>query len=468
MMMLSLAADALNAKMSGVDVLFSAVSKDTRTISAGDLYVAIKGENFDGHKFISQAKKAGAVAAMVSDMQSTELPQLCVDDTRLGLGDLASYWAKQWRKKTAKSGTKKLIGITGSNGKTTVKGMCGSIFSQSVGAEYVLTTQGNLNNDIGMPLTLLSLREQHRYAVIEMGANHMGEIDYLSDLACPDVAVVTNAGSAHLEGFSSMENVAIAKAEIFNGLDEQGIAIINVDDKFSKTWLAASADKPQITFSMKHKDADCYAVENEPGVYAFSLPIGSAEITLTVPGKHNVMNALAAAGAACAAGVELEAIEAGLNVFENIQGRLKFNSMRCGAVLIDDSYNANPGSMRAAIDVLASYPNKTVLVLGDMGELGAQSSQLHAQIGEYAKQLKIDALYATGEKSLNAVKAFGFNAKHFETKNSLLAELEKELEGDEVVLVKGSRSAKMEDIVSGLLSKHAVNSDGLDNSVRAK
>ena len=468
MMMLSQAADALNAKISGADVLFSGVSKDTRTIAAGDLYVAIKGENFDGHEFISQAKKAGAVAAMVSDMQTTELSQLCVADTRLGLGGLASYWAKLWRKQSAISDVRKLIGVTGSNGKTTVKGMCGSIFSQSAGTEFVLTTQGNLNNDIGMPLTLLSLREQHRYAVIEMGANHIGEIDYLSDLACPDIAVVTNAGSAHLEGFGSLKNVATAKAEIFNGLNEQGTAVINMDDRFTETWLAASAGKSQITFSMKNKNADCYAVESEAGVYAFNLPVGCAEVSLTVPGKHNVMNALAAAGAACAAGIELDAIKTGLNAFENIQGRLKTNAMRCGAIVIDDSYNANPGSMRAAIDVLANYPNKTILVLGDMGELGAESSQLHAQIGDYAKQLKINVLYATGKQSANVVKAFGSDAKYFEDKKSLLNALAEELKGDEVVLVKGSRSAKMEDVVSGLLSNDSVNSNALDKGVRAK
>lgn len=469
--MLSQAADALNVKMSGADVLFNAVSKDTRSITAGDLYVAIKGENFDGHKFVSQAKTAGAVAAMVSDVQAVELPQLCVDDTRLALGVLASHWARQWRAQSKassvnKNNLKKMIGITGSNGKTTVKGMCGSIFAQAVGDEFVLVTQGNLNNDIGMPLTLLSLREQHRYAVIEMGANHSGEIDYLSRLASPDIAIVTNAGAAHLEGFGTLENVATAKAEIFNGLAEQGTAIINADDSFSKKWLALSSSKKQMTFSMKHEDADCYASEGEAGVYTFNLPVGSVDVLLTVPGEHNVMNALAAASAACAAGINLKAIETGLNAFENIQGRLKINSMACGTKVIDDSYNANPCSMRAAIDVLAAYPNKkTVLVLGDMGELGAGSSQLHAQIGDYAKQLKLHALYATGEQSLNAVKAFGAGAEHFENKNSLLKALSEKLKGNEIVLVKGSRSAKMEDIVSALLSMSSVNGGELGDGI---
>jgi len=468
MMMLSQAADALKAKLSGADICFNAVSKDTRTLAAGDLYIAIKGENFDGHEFVSQAKTAGAVAAMVSEVQPVELPQLCVDDTRSALGKLASHWAKHWQIQAKEIDDKKIvvrkmIGITGSNGKTTVKGMCGSIFSQAVGDECVLMTPGNLNNDIGMPLTLLSLRDQHCYAVIEMGANHVGEIDYLSSLACPDIAIVTNAGSAHLEGFGSLKNVATAKAEIFNGLDEHGTAIINLDDTFAETWLAASLAKSQITFSMKNKNADCYAVERGAGVYDFRLPVGSAEISLSVPGRHNVMNALAAAGAACAADVELKAIETGLNAFENLQGRLKINLMQRGVMVIDDSYNANPGSMRAAIDVLASYPNKTVLVLGDMGELGTDSSLLHTQIGEYAKQLKINVLYATGKQSLNTVQAFGSDAKYFEDKNSLLKTLDEELVGDEVVLVKGSRSAKMEDVVFGLL----VNNNALNNSMRA-
>ena len=454
-MRLSQAAEALDAKVCGTDVLFSAVSKDTRTINSGDLYIAIKGENFDGHRFIAQAKTAGAVAAMVSEPQSAELPQLCVADTRLALGQLASHWAQQWRH----ASQKKLIGVTGSNGKTTVKEMCRHVLASAAGEDRVLSTKGNLNNDIGMPLTLLELREQHQYAVIEMGANHAGEIDYLSQLAKPDIAIITNAAPAHLEGFGSLENVASAKAEIFNGLNAQGVAIINADDAFAPLWIGATKDQRRLLFSMCDTQADIFARELAPGRYQLDTPWGSAEIQLRTPGRHNVLNALAATAACGAAGITLQTIAAALNSFENIQGRLNIVTSRSGATIIDDSYNANPLSVRAAIDVLAAQAGRKILVLGDMAELGSEAATLHGETGRYAKKAGIDVLYALGDMGVHTVNAFGENAELFLTHAALTQRLLAELGEDDVVLVKGSRSAAMEKIVAGMGVQGSLSSD---------
>ena len=458
-MMLSQAASALSASLHGDDVLFDAVSKDTRTISSGDLYVAIKGERFDGHQFIDQAKASGAVAAMVSDCKQREIPQLCVDDTRLALGSLAAYWLRIWRNKITENAIKKVIGITGSNGKTTVKEMCRSIFSQAAGGDAVLSTQGNLNNDIGLPLTLLALREQHQYGVIEMGANHIGEIDYLSGLTCPDIAVISNAGSAHLEGFGSLQNVARAKAEIFNGLNKNGVAVINADDDFAGLWIEACADRNRLLFSMKDKSADIFATACGDGAYQFVTPDGDMEIHLPVPGRHNVMNALAATAVACAAEIDMPSIAAALNGFKNIAGRLNIKQLANGTVVIDDSYNANPASVAAAIDVLAHRPGRKILVLGDMAELGEDAEILHSQTGSYAKQSAIDVLYSTGKYGAETARGFADGSEYFAEKSQLIKHLLAALKGDETVLVKGSRSAAMEAVVDGLLNGNRVGKD---------
>ena len=321
MMMMSEAAKALGGELIGKDALFTAVSKDTRSIAAGDLYIAIKGDRFDGHAFVQQASKAGAAGALVSDVENGDIPQICVEDTRLALGGLAAYWRERF------SG--KLVGITGSNGKTTVKEMTRSILVKAAGEEHVLSTPGNLNNDIGMPMTLLSLREQHKYAVIEMGANHPGEIEYLTHIAQPHVALVNNAGPAHLEGFGTVENVARCKAEIYGGLVAGGTAVINADDTYADYWrgLCANLDGNQqvLQYSMQHSDADIYAEvtgSDDANEFEITTPVGKGRISLSVPGNHNVLNALAAASIAVALGLTIEHIVDGLNGFEAVSGRL--------------------------------------------------------------------------------------------------------------------------------------------------
>ncbi len=454
MMLMSQAARALNGELTGADSLFTSVSKDTRGLVDGSLYVAIKGERFDGHAFVGQAGAAGAAGALVSERQEVELPQIRVSDTRLALGELAAHWRRQFGGK--------LVGITGSNGKTTVKEMTRSILEQAAGADRVLSTSGNLNNDIGMPLTLLNLREQHRYAVIEMGANHPGEIDYLTHIARPDAAVITNAGPAHLEGFGSIEGVARSKAEIYSGIVDGGTAVINADDKYADYWRGVCGkldnDNRVITFSMRHESADVFAAVGESkGGTAFRLrtPQGEAAVRIAVPGAHNVMNALAAAALAAALDIDLAHVVHGLEAFGGVSGRLASCYTLGGAQVINDTYNANPLSMKAAIDVLVNSGEDTWLVLGDMGELGDEKEALHRQVGAQARDSGVRHLLATGDLARFAAEAFGKGAQFFEDREQLIDELRQGLDASSVVLVKGSRSMSMEQIVNALVDdKH--------------
>jgi len=457
-MMMSEIAQVLNGTLHGRDVMMSGVSKDTRSIHAGDLYVALKGDRFNGHQFVAGAMSAGAVGAVVSEPQSLDVPHVQVNDTRLALGELAAHWRQGF--------TGKLIGITGSNGKTSVKEMCNKILQDYSGVTAVLSTEGNLNNDIGLPMTLLELKSQHQFAVVEMGANHVGEINYLTMIAKPDVAVVNNAGQAHLEGFGSIENIASAKAEIYDGLVVDGVAVINADDEFSPFWNEYCAGKKILRFSMLDDSAEIFAKRISENHYQIivkrnleaAVDIGdkveTEELQLKVPGKHNVMNALAAAAVTFSVGVPLKSIVHSLSNFENISGRLTTLRSKVGYRVIDDTYNANPFSMGAAIDVLANFEGDRVLVIGDMGELGSSAKKLHADIGERAKKAGIDYLYATGELSASAIKAFGENGFHFQSKNELIKVLKKNLNNDDVVLVKGSRSAAMEVVVEEILTHH--------------
>ena len=475
MMMMSQVADVLGAKLIGHDVMMTGVSKDTRDIQAGDLYVALVGDRFDGHQFIANAGSAGAAGALVSKLQdgtetkaaadatALSLPLVQVNDTQRALGQLAAHWRQSWGRRTRsqQKTAGKLIGITGSNGKTSVKEMCRKILLDHAGLDAVLATKGNLNNDIGMPMMLLELRQQHQFAVIEMGANHVGEIDYLTKIARPDVALINNVGPAHLEGFGSLQNIATAKAEIYRGLSQSGVAVINLDDDFASFWkqdcaLNCSAKKI-IGFSMLDEKAEIYAKFISESCYQIFAFGEQAKLNLKVPGKHNVMNALAAIAATLSVAVSLKAAVASLSDFENIQGRLTILKSKTGFRVIDDTYNANPLSVSVAIDVLAemqnSVTNKTVLVLGDMAELGDDAWQLHEEVGEKAKVLGIKALYATGEYCKAAVSVFGGNGYWFENKKDLIISLKKELTGSEVVLVKGSRSAAMEEVVEQILTQ---------------
>lgn len=445
MMMLSQAANVTEGELTGADVLFTDVSKDTRSLQKGALYVALIGDNFDGHSFLSKASEAGAVAALVSEQQISDLPQVTVKDTRLALGELASSWRDKF--------TGSVIGITGSNGKTTVKEMCRIILAKKYGAQKIMSTQGNLNNDIGLPMTLLELRENHEFAVIEMGANHVGEIDYLTKITRPNVAVITNAGKAHIEGFGSVENVAHAKSEIFNGLSQQGVAVINADDPYCEYWKAMNTDKQIVTFSMLSSGADVVAENISGNTFLLKTRHGDAQVTLGVPGRHNIMNALTATAATLAVGADISDIAAALESYTGIKGRLQFSKTKKGADVIDDTYNANPYSLNAAIEVLVAAGEESWLVLGDMGELGEEAEVLHREAGLSAKKLGVKRLFATGEYSRYAVESFGEGAEFFENKNALALKVYQAMNDKVVVLVKGSRNMMMEDVVSILMSE---------------
>lgn len=448
MMPLSEAANALNATRIGADVMFDSVGSDSREIKAGQLFVAIKGENFDGNSFAAEAINKGAAAVMVSDAATLARPALVVPDTRLALGELAKYWRSKF--------SAPLIGVTGSNGKTTTKEMLTAILGVATGdMNKVHATYGNLNNDIGLPLTLLKIKPQHQYVVAEMGMNHMGEIDYLTHIAKPNVAVINNANTAHIGELGSRENIARAKGEIFAGLQEGGIAVINADNDFADYWQTLNTGRKVVTFGL-HAQADVTASYMEQaGVSQVNLitPNGQVSFELKVEGVHNISNALAASATAYALGISNADIAAGLQNFGGVYGRLERKAAVNGAVLIDDTYNANPDSMKAAIDVLAKQAGEKLLVLGDMGELGADAKKMHAEIGAYAKASGLTNLYCLGDLSKEMVSAFGAGAQHFESAQAVAAAVLQELNSNCTVLVKGSRFMHMERVVSLLLAK---------------
>ncbi len=434
------------------DANFYSVSTDTRAINSGDLFVALQGDNYDAHNFLATADDAGACALVVSQKDNEiNLPQWLVSDTTVALGDIAKQQRQHF------SG--KLVAITGSGGKTTVKEMLASIL-QDAAPDSVFATKGNLNNHIGVPLSLLSLTQQHRYAVIEMGASALGEIDYLTHIASPHVALVNNVMPAHVEGFGSVDNIANAKGEIYDGLVDGGVAVINIDDKYAGQWLQKNNHRNMIAFSCnaannQHQSAHVRASAvacDHVGCPVFQLHINDElhEIQLRVLGEHNVANALAAASCAYALGVRAGNIVSGLQRFHGVTGRLQRLEGVANAIIIDDSYNANPGSMHAAIDVLSAMQAKKILVLGDMGELGDLASRAHQQVGEYAKHKHIDGLMAVGELSHLAVSTFGDGAAHFATQEELIAAIKGVADSSTVLLIKGSRSSHMDRVVSAL------------------
>ncbi|HLA75006.1 MAG TPA: UDP-N-acetylmuramoyl-tripeptide--D-alanyl-D-alanine ligase [Gammaproteobacteria bacterium] len=444
-MRLSETARLLNTSYQGADVEFHGVSTDTRKLQANNLFIALHGPHFDAHDFIAQAQAQGAAAALLSKPVAASLPSLCVDDTRLALGQLASAWRQRF--------TLPVVAVTGSNGKTTVKEMIAAIFNQS---GPVLVTQGNLNNDIGLPLTLLGLQAEHRFAVIEMGANHAGEIAYLTKITRPNVAVITNVGPAHLEGFGSLEGVAHAKGEIFQGLAEHGTAIINSDDRFATTWDKAIGNRHCLHFGLETQaDVSARWTPNATGsALHLHTPQGKIDVALHLIGKHNVMNALAASAAALAAGATLTQIKSGLEAMQPVTGRLQSKAGLHGTRIIDDTYNANPASVQAALQVLANYPSPRWLVLGDMGELGPDSAVLHEQVGTQARAAQVERVFAVGKLSQGAVDTFGGGAQHFGSQDQLITALQTALgeidTASPTILVKGSRAAHMEHIVAAL------------------
>ncbi|MBL1141618.1 MAG: UDP-N-acetylmuramoyl-tripeptide--D-alanyl-D-alanine ligase [Proteobacteria bacterium] len=446
-MSLSKAATAINASFVGDDIIFSGCSTDSRTITHGNLFIALTGENFDGHDYVSIAEENGASSVMLEKEVSHTKPLLQVEDTRKAMGLLARTWRDEL--------SIPLVAITGSNGKTTVKEMVSSILSE---VSEVHATTGNLNNEIGVPLTLFGLDKKHQYAVIEMGANHPGEIEWLSAIARPNVAVITQCAPSHLEGFGSVEGVAKAKAEIYSGLQSSGTAIINADDEYAEFWKEVCLKQEQLTFGMS-SDANVRAVgievSSQDATVSFSLKINNNGIDIHLPlsGIHNVMNALAAAACCYSLDVSLETIKSGLEKMGPVKGRLQVKNGKNSARIIDDTYNANPRSLDAALDVLSAYNGPRYLVLGDMGELGNSAIDHHVKAGQLAKDANIDGLYSIGELSVNAMQSYGEGAFHFDSYDALEKSLLEVLDDKTTVLVKGSRFMKMEQVVNALIEE---------------
>ncbi|MDS4020097.1 MAG: UDP-N-acetylmuramoyl-tripeptide--D-alanyl-D-alanine ligase [Candidatus Competibacter sp.] len=438
------AARLLDGQLSGDDVAFAAVGTDSRQLPAGALFVALVGPNFDGHDFVAAAREQGACAALVDRPVADPLPQLRVADTRLALGRLAAAWRARF--------TKPLIALTGSNGKTTLKEMIAAILRIR---GRTLATEGNLNNDIGVPLTLLRLNSGHAYAVIEMGANHPGEIAYLTGLARPDVAIINNAGPCHLEGFGDVAGVARGKGEIFLGLSPDGVAVINRDDPYADYWAGLNPGRRIVDFGLDQPAAINGRVL-DPAANRFRLRAGGEEIDvrLPVPGRHNVRNALASAAAALVAGATLEEVRRGLESLRGVGGRMQRLRGRHGGAVIHDAYNANPASLAAALQAVGAGPGRKWLVLGDMRELGPTADELHARSGHEARAAGFERLYTLGEHSRAAAAAFDGGDRHYPSVDALIAELTDDLllSGGEppVVLVKGSRGMRMERVVAAL------------------
>jgi UDP-N-acetylmuramoyl-tripeptide--D-alanyl-D-alanine ligase len=422
------------------------VHTDTRSLQAGDLFVAIKGERFDAHDFLAEAKNKGAVAAIAHHgLQEAGLPGVEVADSKLALGKIAAAWREQF--------DLPMIAVAGSNGKTTVTQMIASILRAQV-AERAFATQGNLNNDIGVPLTLLRLRAEHRLAVVELGMNHPGEITYLAQLVKPSVALVNNAQREHQEFMHTVEAVARENGAVIAALPASGVAVFPADEEFTPVWRELAGTRSCMTFAMD-APADVTAQAQwytSAWVVKAQTPAGPVEFSVQVAGRHNVKNALAATACALAAGASLEAVRRGLNAFEPIKGRARAIQILWRGhdlTLIDDSYNANPDSVRAAIDVLAELPAPQLLVLGDMGEVGNQGPQFHAEVGAYAKERGIAQLLATGELSVHATSAFT-GGQHTESVEKLIDAVNAQPTQYASILVKGSRFMKMEQVVQAL------------------
>ena len=440
MMTLAEATAVVAGRASGASARFSGVSTDSRAVKAGELFVALRGERFDGHDFLAAAASRGAAGAVVDRRYQGPypLPVVIVEDTKRALGDLARHWRGRF--------APVLIAVTGSNGKTTVKEMVAAILRRHAGEKAVLATAGNLNNDIGVPLTLLRLGAVHRWCAVELGMNHPGEIAYLAAITAPTIALVNNAQREHLEFMRSVEDVAAENASVYDALPPGGTAVVNADDAHAGLFRQRAGARRIVDFGLGNAAVGGrYVLKGLSGELRLRMPEGEADATLAIPGLHNVRNALAAAACAHAAGIGVRAIAEGLSLFRPYTGRLQVKQAQKGFTVIDDSYNANPDSVRAAIDVLASCPEPRVLVLGDMGEVGAEGPAFHREIGAYARARGVNRLLALGDASRHAVEAFGRGAEHFADVESLVPAIH-----DGTVLVKGSRFMKMERVVAAL------------------
>jgi len=450
MMSVAEAALAIGGRAQGAPVRFTSVSSDSRAVEAGALFVALRGERFDGHDFIDAACVRGAVAAMVDEqdtrvgIQDSRVALLIVEDTRLGLRRLALHW---------RSGFKiPLVAVTGSNGKTTVKEMIAAIFAAHFGTEGALATEGNLNNDIGVPLTLLRLRPNHRAAVVELGMNHRGETALLAAIARPTVALVNNAQREHQEFMQGIADVAREHGDVLTSLPTDGVAVINADDEFADYWRALAGERLVRDFGLERAAAVSarYALTKFGADLDLIAPEGRIGFPISVAGVHNVRNALAAAAAATAVGASLDAVATGLSAFRGVKGRLQTKPGRNGCTVIDDTYNANPDSVRAAIEVLQRMPGRRILVLGDMGEVGEQGEAFHREAGRFAAQMGVDELLATGNLARHATGEFGQGGSWHARIEDLCAEILSRAVPGAAILVKGSRFMHMERVVAVL------------------
>ncbi len=450
------AARILGGQLIGEDSMYGVVSSDSRTLEPGSLFVALRGPNFDGANFVAAAAARGAVAALVERRVSAPLTQIVVPDALRALQQLASAWRTEFGFP--------IVGVAGSNGKTTAKTMTGAILSRT---GLCMATQGNLNNHIGVPLTLMRLTTLHRSAVVEIGANRIGDVAELVKITRPTIGLITNAGAEHLEGFGDLDGVAQGEGEMVAGLSPDATAIINADDPYSGYWRGVASARRIVTFGT-HSAANGTAAAGGPADFAakdvvqsiehgefktrFTLhcPLGERPILLNAGGAHNIANALAAAAAAGAAGASLEDIAAGLADFRPVSGRLQLKAGPRGSWIIDDSYNANPSSVRAGLEVLRSLSGATWLVLADMAELGEQTADLHAHVGSYARDCGVQRLFAMGTQSSRAVETFGPGGEWFADPNALTRRLQAELSPGVTVLVKGSRVNRLERVVQAL------------------
>lgn len=435
------------------DAAFDGVSTNSQTVAKGNLFVALRGERFDAHAFLAEAVDKGASALIVERLpEGMNIPALVVPDTRVALGEIASYWRRRF--------SIPVIGVTGSNGKTTVKEMIASILEAEFGSEHFLATRGNLNNDVGVPLTIMRMNESHRAAVIELGMNHPGEIGLLSAISQPTVGLVNNAQREHQEFMESVEAVAKENGAVINALPSTGIAVYPADDTYTALWRGyakSSGQRKSLTFGLSEDASVSCAYQANQFGSDLLVKVGQREfpLKLSAAGVHNVRNALAAIACALAIGIHRNAIVRGLEAFKPVSGRLQRKTARAGALVIDDTYNANPDSVRAAIDVLAQAAAPRLLVLGDMGEVGSEGRQFHVEIGAYARGRGIEHLLTLGELARNASDAFGARAKHCGDIDSLRQAVDALVTSNTSILVKGSRFMKMERVVQHLIDEQA-------------
>ncbi len=440
---LSQLARVTGGRLEGADATFSGVSTDTRTLAAGELFVCLRGPNFDGHEFIDAAVEKGATGALVEQVTQA-LPCVVVPDALRALADFAAAWREAFHIP--------VVAVTGSNGKTTVKELLASILRTR---GPVLATRGNLNNQIGLPLTLLGLDAQHAAAVVEMGTNGPGEIALLARIAHPDVAIVTNASRAHLEGLGTVEAVAEEKGALFSALANGGVAVVNADDPHAPLWRQLAGTRRRLEFGLEAA-ADVTVrpgsleMDADGSRFVLLAPQGHLPVHLPLPGRHNVMNALAAAAAAFAVGFSVEDVAAGLEQARAVPGRLQTRALAGGSVVVDDTYNANPASLHAAVDWATTVHEPVWLVLGDMKELGPGGREYHAEAGRHARAAGVARLFAVGELAAVAAHEFGDGAHAYADVTALIEDLQASMEAGVMILVKGSRSMRMERVVAAL------------------